>query len=153
MEKNNPHAIRTDQRLRRPLPHQGRDPLQIMNRPQHIRRMRARHQPCLFAQQALQPPRREPRAERLLLFPFLWGRPPPLHDQGLPLGEVEPRRDVGLVIDGGEDELVARPEDEGGGGVAEELGRGGAEDFGASERMSEHTGWWWLCIWEGCGFR
>ena len=56
------------------------------------------------------------------------GRLPPFKIEGFLGGELDPGGDVGFVVEGGDDDLGAGREDEGGGEVAEELGCGGAED-------------------------
>lgn len=121
------HCIHTNQRPRRPRPHHLADPLDVMNRAENVRRVRARHQARPLAQQRPEVLGGKSRAEILfvvVVVDVVGRRSPPPDDQALPLGEVRPWRDVGLVVDGGEDELVADVEVEGGGGVAEELGRG-----------------------------
>ena len=55
-------------------------------------------------------------------------RDPPLQREAEARGEPDPGRDVGLVVELGDDELVAGAKREGEGEIAEELRRGRAED-------------------------
>ena len=86
----------------------------IMNRPQHITRVRARHQRRLFAKQGTQVFGRQD-----------WGfarRRPPFYSVVLEFGEADPGGNVGFVVDGGEDDVGVRGEVEDEGEVGEELG-------------------------------
>ena len=70
------------------------------------------------------------------------GGDPPLDRQAQTRREADPRRDVGLVIELGEDELVAGGQGQGQGEVAEELGGRWTEDCvsGPAQRISTDIG-------------
>lgn len=96
--------------------HNPRNTLHIRNRPRNIRRMRTSHHSRPLRHQ---PPQLVRIADGIRSI----RRSPPLHGQIQPLRDPLPRSRVGLVVEFGENELVAGLEVKGCGEVVDELGR------------------------------
>lgn len=96
------------------------DGLDVVDGAQDVARVGAGNQPGLVRQQGLEVLGQELRAGLAL-------RLPPPDDEALALGQVQPRLDVGLVVEDGDDNLVAGPELERVRQVPEQLGGGGAK--------------------------